>query len=232
MSAMDHLQAVNTLATERYLLDEMTEAERHAFEAHIFSCRECAADVREGALMRDGVREGLLERSTRRSEQGGKIVPMPAASPTAAAHKPRWSYSIVLPWAAAAMLTLVVGYQSMALRPPPRDTAPSALSPATLRPASRGEEPTVMMDANGRVTLAVDLGDAGFDGGAIAYQLSLIGGTRVASGELAAPQAGMPLLLLIPSRTVEPGAHCVLRLQNVRNTALTPMEYRFTVGKP
>ena len=34
---MDHLQAVNTLAAERYLLDEMTDAERDEFEGHFFS---------------------------------------------------------------------------------------------------------------------------------------------------------------------------------------------------
>jgi len=54
---MNHLQAVNTSAAERYLLEEMSELERHAFEDHYFSCADCAEDVRVGALMREGLKK-------------------------------------------------------------------------------------------------------------------------------------------------------------------------------
>ncbi|MGH9718791.1 MAG: zf-HC2 domain-containing protein [Bryobacteraceae bacterium] len=42
---MDHGVAVDTKATIRYLLGEMTEQERDDFEEHYFSCPECAGDV-------------------------------------------------------------------------------------------------------------------------------------------------------------------------------------------
>ena len=35
---MNHVEAVKTLAIERYLLEEMTPEERDAFEEHFFSC--------------------------------------------------------------------------------------------------------------------------------------------------------------------------------------------------
>ena len=58
---MTHQQAVDTLASERYLLDEMSELERHAFEDHYFSCGECAEDVRAGAVMREGVQASTAD---------------------------------------------------------------------------------------------------------------------------------------------------------------------------
>jgi len=61
---MDHLQAVNTLAAERYLLEEMTDAERDEFEGHFFSCKDCAEDLRAGAVMIDGARSGLITNGT------------------------------------------------------------------------------------------------------------------------------------------------------------------------
>ena len=44
---MTHQQALDGLASERYLLDEMTEGERFEFEAHYFDCVDCAEDVCE-----------------------------------------------------------------------------------------------------------------------------------------------------------------------------------------
>ena len=44
---MDHERAIQNLAAESYLLDEMTPGEREAFEAHYFECPSCAEDVRE-----------------------------------------------------------------------------------------------------------------------------------------------------------------------------------------
>lgn len=50
---MTHQQAVDTLASERYLLDEMREPERFEFEAHYFDCEECAEEVRLAHMIRE-----------------------------------------------------------------------------------------------------------------------------------------------------------------------------------
>src|SRR6185436_18624261 len=57
---MTHEQAVEKQAAERYLLEDMPELERFAFEEHLFACPMCAEDVRTGALMQEGVKAGLL----------------------------------------------------------------------------------------------------------------------------------------------------------------------------
>src|SRR4051794_38028361 len=45
---MEHQEAIKTYAAEGYLLGELTEAEREAFEQHFADCESCFADVRDG----------------------------------------------------------------------------------------------------------------------------------------------------------------------------------------
>ncbi|MCM3879190.1 MAG: zf-HC2 domain-containing protein, partial [Vicinamibacterales bacterium] len=86
-------------ASERYLLGEMSEIERYAFEEHFFSCSECAEDVRAGSLLREGTKAGLL--------------PQPQAR---AGRLPMLTTGFV-PWALAATLAGIVTYQSIWLLP-------------------------------------------------------------------------------------------------------------------
>src|SRR6185369_6283770 len=104
---MDHRHAVETLAMERYLLDEMTGQERDAFEEHFFSCAECAEDARAAGALRDAVAAGTGAPVARRS--GASVVSMPVRS--------RRLATVVLPWAVAASLAVVAGYQALVVQP-------------------------------------------------------------------------------------------------------------------
>jgi hypothetical protein len=191
---MTHEQAVSTLASERYLLDEMPGPERDTFEEHYFSCTACAEDVRTGALMRDGTRAGLL------ADNVSRVV----------AFRPRrWYQSSVLPWAVAASLAIVAGYQSLVMVPSLRTLdGPRALTPITLRPASRGEVPRITIrPESGPITLAVDTSSSG-PATDLSYDLRTAAGAHLLSGTVGAPAAGAPLLLLVPARVVkEPGRY-------------------------
>jgi hypothetical protein len=241
---MDHLQAENSMACERYLLDEMTEEERNSFEDHYFSCLECAEDLRLAGLMRDGARAGLVEsRPT--------VVPIGRRGLPGTWSWRAWRSSVALPWAAAATLALALGYQTLSTEfhgsmgggepvapvvraPAEAQTGLIALAPVTLRPAARGNEPVVRVGQGDSLTLAVDLGrlgDSGFDR-AIPYELKLSTGPIVMRGELTPPQRGAPLLVLIPAQKLEPGKHYVLSLRNPGDSTLTSEDYRFTVGAP
>src|SRR5690349_18926838 len=117
---MQHQEAVDTLACERYLLGEMADAERDAFEEHYFACAECADDVRAGAAMKNGVRAGFLDAVRERNDAKRE------RKTTA------WRPAIVIPWAAAASLAIVAGYQSMRVTPASSlDRGPLALAPVT-----------------------------------------------------------------------------------------------------
>jgi hypothetical protein len=251
---MDHLHAMNSFAPERYILGEMTEDERLAFEDHYFSCAECADDVRAGGLMRDGARAGLIgapasrthvdstaSRDTQRATgapgtaviashdagrgQRGKVLQLPQTAR-------RWVPAVVIPWAAAATFAILAGSESLVLQRALRGGAgPIALSPATLRPASRGQEPVVSRGPGGVVTLAVDVDAAALDH-ELEYELRRADNTAVASGRIPAPQAGAPLFLMMPASLLQPLEHYVLTLKNPEKAELTPASYRFTVGAP
>ena len=60
---MEHSEATETMASARYLLGELSEEERNAFEEHFFGCSECARDVREGSAMIDSIRSEKQKRT-------------------------------------------------------------------------------------------------------------------------------------------------------------------------
>jgi hypothetical protein len=219
---MTHTQAIETHAVERYLLGELSAGDRDAFEIHYFECQACAEDLRVAALMRDGAAAGLLD-----APAAGR-APVPG---TVSPFRPRrmWPPSVALPWAVAATLALATGYQALWLVPELRQQAlaPHALSPVTLRPASRGAEPVVSRPASGPVTLAVEL--AGLPAGeALEYDLRTPDGRSAASGAVAAPSPGAPLLLLIPAPSFATEGIYVLQFRTDTDGPPTA-EYRFRV---
>lgn len=66
---MNHHPAINTRATERYILGELDEESRLAFEEHYFSCRECADDVRAAAQFVDNAKAVMSSGESRSSRQ-------------------------------------------------------------------------------------------------------------------------------------------------------------------
>jgi len=60
---MEHNEATETMAAERYLLGEMTTEDREAFEEHFFGCSACAADVRDGARVGATIRSDAANRT-------------------------------------------------------------------------------------------------------------------------------------------------------------------------
>ncbi len=215
---MTHTEAVDTLATERYLLGEMNDTEREAFEAHYFDCADCADEVRVAASLAEGVRAGLLPPTT--------VQPFrrPAKRPPAG-----WLRSPVLPWAVAASLAMVAVYEAVPTRQASAPATAVALAPVTLRPMSRGEEARVGIGPDDRsVTLAVDI-PVGAPSGRLGYTLRVDGGREVVAGEVPAPQPGFPLLLLVPASLLTPSTAYVLAVRDAANASLTGAEYRFTV---
>jgi Putative zinc-finger len=208
IETMTHEHAVNTMASERYLLEEMSELERHAFEEHFFSCADCAEDLRTAELMRAAARHE------------GRSEPIP--------FKPRAvrRWSVAVPWAAAASLALVVGYQ--AISRPPLDV-PYALEPVTLRPTSRGADVVQLGPDSRSVALAVE---ANAPAGATewVYELREADASPVANGRLPVPAPGTPLLLVIPASTLKAPGRYVLSLHE-REGAPSAVEYRFDVAR-
>jgi hypothetical protein len=222
---MTHQQALDTMASERYLLGEMTERERHVFEDHYFSCEECAEDVRAGGLMREGAKTAFAGAAPTAAADS---VVRPDVRPIRSKRRP-FPVLVALPWAAAATLAVVAGYESFLLLPAlRRDSAPQAVTPLTLRPASRGQEPIVRSGVSGApVILAVDINGA--TNGELAYDLRGPDGTQVASGRASVPSPGMPLYLLVPGRSLTAAGAYMLRVRGAADGHELG-EYRFSVA--
>jgi hypothetical protein len=58
---MDHNAALEEMAVERYLLDELSPELREEFEEHLFDCHECSLDLRAGALFVEEAKVQLPE---------------------------------------------------------------------------------------------------------------------------------------------------------------------------
>ena len=151
---MTHEQAVSTLASERYLLEEMTEPERDTFEEHYFSCVECADDVRAGGVMRDGVRAGLMNEQIVHTVHDmtdvGRLAPEECRDRAAGTSRRRFRGR------SPPRSPLSRAIRRSCRRPGRSIGQPQALAPVTLRPASRGRSRKVSL---ARDTAVVTLAD-------------------------------------------------------------------------
>lgn len=208
---MTHDDAVRTLAAERYLLDEMSDVERHEFEAHFFDCETCAAEVRAGARLSAAAAEA-------------EAPPVPA--PVVPFRRRSWP-TVVAPWAAAAALAVVAGYQALITIPALRGRlAPHAVTPLILRPATRGEAPVVSLAGPSPLVLSLDVNVAPASG-ELDYDVRQDTGTQVASGRTKAPLPGTPLLILLAEAPAA-GSY-VVTLRDPEGRTPDEGSYRFTV---
>ena len=141
---MEHEEAVQAHATEKYLLGELLPEERDAFEEHLFDCRDCADDLRAAAAF---VEHSKVALSTPDAT--------PVRDPVPALARPGW-LSWLRPAIAApvlAALLAVIAYQNFASGPANRSgrETPMILPSASLIAANTrgGNTPTVNV-AKGR----------------------------------------------------------------------------------
>lgn len=204
---MDHNQAISTRAAERYFLDELSPGDRSAFEAHFFSCSECAADVM--AL------SAVVEDAT-------SILAEPHYEPQHERTRERWSrLRSVARLAVAASLVLVAGgaaYQSLVTVPRLRAElaqlqAPQAASwffLAVTRSAATRAETTVEVPADQEL---IGLTLSRSDPRAFAsycVELRETGGARVFSSVVAGPGEGEEVQLVLPVARLVPGAYTLV----------------------
>jgi hypothetical protein len=205
---MDHSEAVQQMAAERYLLDELTPDAREAFEAHFFDCSECAVDLRAGAAF---VAEAKA--------QFPSLAAAPAHAQSRARSirvKRRWGLSWLKPVFAApvfAALLLVVGYQNLVTYPALRAAAdqPRLFPWTPLHGATRGALTAIAADRRHGVVLPVDLPPQPSLGAYASYSFDLFDpqGKLAWTGIAAAGDASDShrLSLVIPGAMLRDGAY-------------------------
>ena len=149
---MNHSEAIEQMAAERYLLDELTEDAREQFEEHLFDCQECAVDLRAGSMF---VSEAKVQLPW---------IPDQAIADGSAPKKKASSWmfwmrpAFAMP-AFAALLGVIV-FQNAVTFPSLRNAAnePRAAELTRLRPATRGTtHQTLMVDRAHGASVLVDL---------------------------------------------------------------------------
>jgi hypothetical protein len=220
---MDHNEAVQQMAAERYFLNELTPETRDAFEEHVFDCPECALDLRAAAAFVD---EAKVQLPPMIAEQGAPPHPTP---PLSGVVKPKAKRDRWFSWArpafampAFAAMLLVLGYQNFVTLPALRTeaTQPRLLSWVPVHGATRGGvHIPISADHEHGVALPIDLSQelAAPESGAPAYtsyafDLLDSQGKLIWSGALSAAPASetsQRVMLAIPGRRLHNGTYTV-----------------------
>lgn len=150
--AMEHQEAIETMASEKYLLDELTPELRDAFEDHYFGCAECAQDVRLGSAFIDQSKRMLPEMKEAKAEQ-----------PQSNRNWFSWLNMALNPAIMApafACLLAITAYQNLVVYPALQAAAvePQVLPAETvLHDETRGGLPVVFADLKLGSTISVEL---------------------------------------------------------------------------
>ena len=220
---MEHEQATATLAAERYILNELTAAEREAFEEHYFVCERCAQEVKDLFALGVAAKEAL------------PVQPAQSAALNEKQTSRWWQYfgAWTLPRFALAVpgvlliAAIVTGWQVVRMR---QLMEPRSITSLVLRPETRGETAAINVQQLGPyLLLECDLPGAE---GKVNWALSQ-SAKILHRGEAAPPDAGASFKLLLPSSSLSPGDYALNVQSTVGNSANATSRswtYRFKIN--
>ena len=73
---MDHAEAMQMRAAERYMIADLSVSEVEDFERHFFDCPQCSEELRTLSVLRENARAVFIENSA------PSIAPVSAPAPT------------------------------------------------------------------------------------------------------------------------------------------------------
>lgn len=224
---MDHSEAVQQMAAERFLLDELTHEERDEFEAHLFDCPECALDLRAGAAFVDEAKIQLPQLT----------ADAPASAPPQA-KRPKEKKNYWFLWQRPAFAgvafacLLVVGFQNLVTFPALRNAAsqPRLLPLAPLHGNTRGSgHVTIAADRKHGVALPIDVLGSMTSAAYTSYSVDLVDpqGKAVWTDAVAAPgeneSSSQSFSLVIPGTALGNGQYTIVVSGIAQNGERTPI---------
>jgi hypothetical protein len=242
---MEHAEAIDTGAAERYALGEMNENERDQYEEHFFDCPECASEVKAVTVFLENADAVVREDDPPAEEEDLQRLAawpvhraVPAPAPRFAGWKARF-WPMPLGAAAAAVLLLGVAvYQSLVVLPTLRLELNQAHSlqsaPAYFLSISRSEMPVVT--ASGHERMVVLILSRTSDRQFTFYRCELrdAGGRTVLSSVVPAPPARDELQVLLPVDSLLPGPY-VLAVAGLESGSASaqaePTHYNFRLQR-
>lgn len=225
---MNHSEAVEQLAVERYLLGELNDNAREDFEEHMFCCPECALDARVATVFIDEAKAEL-----------GQIAPsQPEVKSTGKREKGRNQWFLWLRPAFAApvlaALVLVICYQNFVTFPALRKQAgqPAVIPVAPLSGGTRGEtHATIAADRAHGIAVPVDIPLDPAIGTFVSYSFALYNpqGKLAWSDSIATPAqtptGDLQLSFVIPGRLLANGTYSVSISGTGAHGESTPIEH-------
>lgn len=225
---MNHNDAVEQMAVERYLLGELETDAREDFEEHMFSCPECALDARVATVFIDEAKKEL-----------GEIAPSQREVKETGKRGREWShwFQWLRPAFAAPVLAgllMVICYQNLVTLPGLRKQAsqPAVIPVAPLSGATRGEtRTTIAADRAHGIAVPVDIPLDPAIGTFASYSLALYNpqGKLAWSGTIAAPaqssNGDLQLSFVIPGGLLKNGTYSVSIAGAGAHGESTPIEH-------
>ncbi len=198
---------------ERYLLGQMSEADRDAYEQHFFQCVECAQEVKATAQFMDTCRSVLHA-----PDAGASVSPF-ERRPTL----PRALVTVMTGALAATLLVMV--YQNVVTIPRlARGVEPQALSSLSFAASnSRGTSPkTITIGREQPFVIFVDIPPTGAD----AYDCTVVtkSGGVAAAMTVTAKQTQDAVPLLISAGRLSPGDYSLVVTGRPRGAGESPVE--------
>jgi hypothetical protein len=222
---MDHRQATELTAVEKYLLEELTPEVRDEFEEHFFDCQECATDLRATAAFMDAAKKEF------------KANPVPKPSGDAKKKSflaPFWPSALV--WSALAASLLVIAYQNMVVYPRFRTEIAELKAPEILPAISLvggnsrgGQTPSIATGASQPFLLSLDIPtqDRFSSYTCLLYSPS---GTLVWRVEVSVQAARDMVSIRVPSAERLPGEYTLTVQGNLNGTSADLAHYRFALN--
>jgi hypothetical protein len=136
---MDHAEAMQMRAVERYMLADLSVSEVEDFERHFFDCPQCSEELRTLSILRENARAVFVEQHSSPSISGVAVSDQPVAPPKPARVGWRFWSPMLAPALALLIAAVYVGY----LTGERRTGEPQSVNAYPLYAASRGAETVV-----------------------------------------------------------------------------------------
>ena len=210
---MDHAEATQMGAVERYMLADLSVSEVEEFERHFFDCPQCSEELRTLSVLRENARAVFIEQHFSPSISGVSVSNQPVvpAKPGRAGWRIKWS-TMFAPALAMLALAVFLGYEIGE-----RKTGePQSVNAYPLYAASRGAETVIAPPAGAQFfTLYMD---RTWEGDFTSYRAVVRDeahpdragseqGIERVSMPLSAPEPGRAIQVLFPAHALAPGRY-------------------------
>lgn len=199
---MEHNYAIQNHTAERYLLEELPQDEREAYEEHFFNCRLCAEEVQAASEFIDGARE-LIQNQVKEELYGH------AKQHSIWGSWLNWrSIMQPLPAMACMLLVFVSGFSAYQNRVtiPLLSTPQVLVQQPPIRHAKGDAVSTLMVQRGKGFLINVDIPPANY----AAYDASVVtqsNKTKLLLKDISAQQARDSVQIFVPAGKLDPGRY-------------------------